>query len=231
MTPISVREACPGGIYLNDGWIVDDRDGDAARVLEMRELPALPGTHNAQNVATAYGAVTAIIGDTNGHRHAEIVAAITAFPGLVHRQELLGTIGAISFVNDSKATNAEATAHALAAYENIYWIAGGIAKDGGIASLAPMFGRVKHAFLIGEAAEDFADMLHDRVPAARSGDLATATRQAAEMAAGDEPAVVLLSPACASFDQFASFEARGEAFRATVAAMPGFVPHPAEGTA
>lgn len=225
MIPISTRGVCAGGIYLNDGWIIDDRDGNAEPVIEMGTLRALPGDHNAQNVATAYAAVTAILdGDTTAHR-SRIVEAIARFPGLAHRQELLGAIGPLRYVNDSKATNAEATAHALSAYENIYWIAGGIAKDGGIAGLAPLFDRVRHAFLIGEAAEEFDATLKGRVSTTRADDLAAATRQATEMGAGDENAVVLLSPACASFDQFPSFEARGDAFREIVAALPGFTPH------
>ncbi|MBT3400913.1 MAG: UDP-N-acetylmuramoyl-L-alanine--D-glutamate ligase [Rhodospirillaceae bacterium] len=231
MTPISTRGVCAGGIYLDAGWIIDDRADNAEQIIEMRTLPALPGDHNAQNVATAYGAVTAILKSITTEIRAGIIASIARFPGLAHRQELLGTKGPVRFVNDSKATNAEAAAHALAAYENIYWIAGGIAKDGGIAALGPFFDRIRHAFLIGDAAEDFEATLKDRVSTTRSGDLATATQQATDMAAGDDNAVVLLSPACASFDQFPSFEARGDAFRTAVAAIPGFVTHATGGAA
>ena len=226
MTPISTRGTCPGGIYLDDGWIIDDRDGNAEPIISMRTLPALPGDHNAQNVATAYAAVTAILETVSPDDQAGIIAAIARFPGLAHRQELLGTKGSLRFINDSKATNAEAVAHALAAYDNIYWIAGGIAKEGGISSLYPLFDRVRHAFLIGEAAADFEATLKGRIATTRSGDLVTATQQAADLATADgDDAVVLLSPACASFDQFSSFEARGEAFREAVMAIPGFVPH------
>ncbi|MEP4380315.1 MAG: UDP-N-acetylmuramoyl-L-alanine--D-glutamate ligase [Alphaproteobacteria bacterium] len=224
MTPISTRGICAGGIYLEDGWIIDDRGGNTEPVIDMRSLDALPGDHNAQNVATAYGAVTAILEAMTPALRAGIVAAIARFPGLAHRQELLGAIGPVRFVNDSKATNAEAAAHALSAYENIYWITGGMAKEGGIASLAPLLGRVRHAFLIGESAEDFDATLEGRVSTTLSGDLATATQQASDMAAKNGNAVVLLSPACASFDQFSSFEARGDAFREAVAALPGFAP-------
>jgi UDP-N-acetylmuramoylalanine--D-glutamate ligase len=231
MIPISTRGACVGGVYLDEGWIVDDRVRNAEPIINMGTLPALPGDHNAQNVATAYSAVTAILETVTAQTRGGIAAAIASFPGLAHRQELLGTKGAIRFVNDSKATNAEAAAHALSAYENIYWIAGGIAKDGGIAALGPFFDRIRHAFLIGDAAEDFETTLEGRVPTTLSSDLAEATQQAADMAAGDDDAVVLLSPACASFDQFPSFEARGEAFRAAVAAVPDFVPHATGGAA
>lgn len=231
MTSISTHGT--GGVYLNEGWIIDDRDGMAEPVIEMNTLAALPGDHNAQNVATAYAAVTAILSDRTGETRDAITAAIESFPGLAHRQELLGTLGSVRFVNDSKATNAEAAAHALSAYENIYWITGGIAKDGGIDALNPLFDHVRHAFLIGDAADEFADKLEGRVPATLSGDLATALSQANEMAGdvADGDAVVLLSPACASFDQFPSFEARGDAFRKAVAAIPGFLPHASGGAA
>lgn len=233
MTPISTRGTCAGGVYLNDGWIIDDRDGMAEPVIEMHMLTALPGDHNAQNVATAYAAVTAILNDRTGETRDAITAAIESFPGLAHRQELLGTRGGVRFVNDSKATNAEAAAHALSAYDNIYWIAGGIAKDGGIGTLEPLFDHVRHAFLIGEAADDFAATLKDRVPVTLSGDLATALHQANTIAdeTANGGAVVLLSPACASFDQFPSFEARGDAFREAVTAIPGFAPHTTGGAA
>lgn len=231
MTPISTRGVCAGGVYLEKGWIVDDRARNAEPIISMGTLPALPGDHNAQNVATAYSAVTAILETVTAQARSDIAAAIASFPGLAHRQELLGATGPVRFVNDSKATNAEAAAHALSAYENIYWIAGGIAKDGGITALGPFFDRIRHAFLIGDAAEDFEATLEGRVPTTLSSDLAAATQQAADMAAGDNDAVVLLSPACASFDQFPSFEARGEAFRAAVAAVPDFVPHATGGAA
>jgi len=231
VTPISTRAVCAGGVYLKNGWIVDDRAGSAEPIIDMGAFPALPGDHNAQNVATAFAAVTAILDDISSQARTEIVAAIASFPGLAHRQELLGAAGAVRYVNDSKATNAEAAAHALSAYENIYWIAGGIAKEGGITALEPHFNHVRHAFLIGDAAEDFEETLNGNVPATISGDLVTATQQASDMAAGNDAAVVLLSPACASFDQFSSFEARGDAFRTAVAAIPGFVPHATGGAA
>ena len=159
-----------------------------------------------------------------------IIAAIRSFPGLAHRQELVGYRKSVRFVNDSKATNAEAAAHALAAYDNIIWIAGGIAKEGGIKSLRDQFGRIQHAFLIGEAADEFAETLDGQVPFDVSGDLATAVSEAAKLA-GDGPATVLLAPACASFDQFPSFEARGDAFKTAVAALDGFTPQNAGGSA
>ncbi len=221
---ISTREACPGGVFVADGWLVDDRAGKAERVLELATLETLPGLHNAQNVAAAYAACSAIAGTAADA--SRITAAIRSFPGLAHRQELIGYRGQVRFVNDSKATNAEAAAHALAAYDDIYWIAGGIAKEGGITTLAPLFGRVRHAFLIGAAADEFAHTIGDSIPMTSSGDLKTAIADAVGQIENDgmDAATVLLSPACASFDQFRSFEARGDAFRDIVRELDGFMP-------
>lgn len=230
VVPLSVHEACAGGVYTADGWVIDDRDNNASRVLELARLDTLPGLHNAQNIIAAYASCAIVTNATAQKDRDAIVAAIRSFPGLVHRQELVGFCNDVRFVNDSKATNAEATAHALAAYDNIFWIAGGIAKEGGIASLAPLFDRIDHAFLIGDAAEDFAETLAGKVPADISGDLDTAVADAARHA-GNGPATVLLSPACASFDQFPSFEARGDAFKAAVQALDGFSATQTGGTA
>ena len=143
------------------------------------------------------------------------------FPGLKHRQELVATVGKVAFVNDSKATNADAAEKALLCYQNIYWIAGGRAKEGGIAALAPLFNRIRHAFLIGEAADDFADTLEGHVPIALYEDMGSAIEEAGDMALKDKlpGATVLLSPACASFDMFKNFEERGDRFRAEVLAL------------
>ncbi|MDB5407485.1 MAG: UDP-N-acetylmuramoyl-L-alanine--D-glutamate ligase [Rhodospirillales bacterium] len=218
VVPISAERRVPGGIYVADGILTDDTKGTAAPVIEMAGLARLPGIHNWQNAAAAYAAV----------RHLGIAAgvaaeAIRSFPGLAHRQELIATIDGVRYVNDSKATNADAAAKALACYETVYWIAGGLAKEGGIASLAPYFGRIRHAFLIGDSATAFADTLGGAVHHRRSGELAAAVSAAREtaLAEGAKDAVVLLSPACASFDQFSDFEARGDAFRSLVEALPG----------
>ncbi len=142
------------------------------------------------------------------------------FPGLAHRMENVGQIGRVRFINDSKATNADAARQALSSYPKVYWIAGGQPKAGGIDSLADLFPRVARAYLIGEAAAEFGHTLEGRAPALQCGDIETATARAfADAAASGEDAVVLLSPACASFDQFADFEERGEAFRAAVLAL------------
>jgi UDP-N-acetylmuramoylalanine--D-glutamate ligase len=148
-----------------------------------------------------------------------ILAAMETFPGLSHRMEVLGRRDHVLFVNDSKATNADSAARALATFDPIYWIAGGLPKEGGIERLRDYFPKIAKAYLIGTAADAFSAVLAREVPHVIAGDLGTAVRLAAADAAEDdrpEPAVVL-SPACASFDQFADFEARGEAFRSLVA--------------
>ena len=135
----------------------------------------------------------------------------------------VGRRGSVTFVNDSKATNAEAAAPALSSFERIYWIAGGLPKEGGIASLSPFFPKISKAYLIGEAAPAFAATLGEAVPYEISGTLDRAVAHAAGDAAtdGEGPVAVLLSPACASFDQYKNFEVRGDAFVGHVAALDG----------
>jgi UDP-N-acetylmuramoylalanine--D-glutamate ligase len=182
-------------------------------VASFAGLPTLRGRHNWQNAAVAWGAARAL--GVNGET---ILGAMASFPGLAHRMEMIGRHGRVLFVNDSKATNAAAAARALASFEAIYWIAGGLPKEGGIESLAQFFPAIAKAYLIGTAAEEFSATLARRVPHVIAGDLETAVRMAAADAAIDNrpEAAVLFSPACASFDQFADFEARGEAFRHVV---------------
>jgi UDP-N-acetylmuramoylalanine--D-glutamate ligase len=217
VTRISVISRVVGGVFVADGQLIDDTRRSAETVMDLREVPLLPGRHNWQNAAAAYAAARAL-----GLARADIVAGIASFPGLAHRQETVATLAGVRFINDSKATNADAAATALACYDHVYWIAGGVPKTGGIASLKPYFPRIRRAFLIGDAAEDFAATLGNDVPHEidRTLDRAVAAAFAAAQADGHEP-VVLLSPACASFDQFGDFEARGEAFRALVKALPG----------
>jgi UDP-N-acetylmuramoylalanine--D-glutamate ligase len=180
----------------------------------------LPGAHNWQNAALAYGAVRPFVSDSK-----KIANAIASFPGLAHRMEDVGHIGKTVFINDSKATNADATARALAVYPDIFWIAGGKPKEGGIAPLAAFFPRVRKAYLIGEAANQFARTLDGKAQYEMSGtiDAAVASAAADAAASAAEAPVVLLSPACASYDQFKDFEQRGDAFRALVAKLPRHV--------
>ncbi|WP_374441571.1 UDP-N-acetylmuramoyl-L-alanine--D-glutamate ligase [Stella sp.] len=211
---ISGADAAGADVRVADG-VLTDAEGP---VLDLARAATLPGSHNAQNAAAAFAAARAL-----GLDRAAVARAIPHYPGLPHRQELVAVIDGVPYVNDSKATNADAAARALACYDAVYWIAGGVPKAGGIAALAPLFGRIAHAFLIGEAAPDFARTLAGRVPHTVAGDLAQALRLAQERAASERRmgAVVLLSPACASFDQFRDFEDRGNRFRSLVSALPG----------
>ncbi len=223
VVPISVTREAPGGVYAEGSWLIDATGERPERVLDLAAAERLPGSHNAQNAAAAYAATRAL-----GVERDTAAAAIRSFPGLAHRQELVGTIGGVRYINDSKATNADATEKALACYEAIYWILGGLPKAGGIASLTPYFGRVRHAYLIGAATEEFAATLGDAVKFKRCGEMAAALAAAHEEAQRDSMrgdgapgAVVLLSPACASYDQFPNFEVRGDRFRQLVAGLPG----------
>jgi UDP-N-acetylmuramoylalanine--D-glutamate ligase len=214
---ISGERKAEGGVYVADGMLIDDREDQRTPVMDLTRVATLPGRHNHQNAAAAYAATRAL-----GLEPAAIAAGIASFPGLAHRQERVAEIDGIVFVNDSKATNADAAARALGCYRAIYWIAGGVAKEGGIAALAGCFARIRHAYLIGEAAAAFAQTLGDRVPHTIVGDLASAVTAAFAdaRAARQHGAVVLLSPACASFDQYPNFEVRGDHFRRLVDALP-----------
>ena len=209
---ISTERAVPGGIYVLDGKLIDDSAGAAQLIADLATMPALPGAHNWQNAAAAYAAARAC-----GLAVTDIVAGLASFAGLAHRQERVATMGKVRFINDSKATNADAAAKALSCYDAIHWIAGGVPKAGGIASLKPWFPRIRHAYLIGTAAREFQETLGE-VPSSLCGDLDTAVHAAAAAARDDQAAapVVLLSPACASFDQYRNFELRGDAFREIV---------------
>jgi UDP-N-acetylmuramoylalanine--D-glutamate ligase len=209
VTPVSVGKVLGRGIFVLDGKLYDATGATSREVRDLKTLTRMPGAHNWQNAAIAYAAVRPLVKDPG-----EIAAVMTSFPGLAHRIELVGQIGELRFVNDSKATNADATARALACYDNIYWIAGGKAKEGGIESLREFFPRIKKTYLIGAAQDAFAATLGNDVPYVKSGTLEAAMRQAAKDAAKDKDApVVLLSPACASFDQFKDFEHRGAEFK------------------
>jgi UDP-N-acetylmuramoylalanine--D-glutamate ligase len=213
--PISARRAMGRGVYALQGMLYDATDGRVTEVADLTRARSLPGRHNWQNASAAYAAVRAL-----GLSIQDAVDGLMSFPGLAHRMETVGAIGKVRFVNDSKATNADAARQAMSSYPKFYWIAGGRPKTGGIDDLTDLFGSVTKAYLIGEAAEDFARVIGDAAPSVISGDLATATAQAfADARRSGEDAIVLLSPACASFDQFEDFEARGEAFRAAVHAL------------
>ena len=172
--------------------------------------PALPGSHNAQNAAAATAVAQFL-----GVDEAVCAAALLSFTGLPHRQKLITTREGVAFVDDSKATNADASARALSCYEHLIWIAGGVAKAGGIEPLAPLFGRIRHAFLIGQDAQALSRTLDTHgVAYTLCETLERAVPEAYATALATRTPVVLLSPACASFDQFSGFEARGQRFAA-----------------
>jgi UDP-N-acetylmuramoylalanine--D-glutamate ligase len=213
--PISARKSIGKGIYALQGRLYDATDGRVKEVADLTAARSLPGRHNWQNAAAAYAAARAL-----GVSIADAVEGLMSFPGLAHRMETIGAIGNVRFVNDSKATNIAAARQAMSSYPRFYWIAGGRPKSGGIEALADLFPAVARAYLVGEAEDDFARTLEGRAPYARAGTLEAAVR-AAFADARKEPgaAIVLFSPACASFDQYSDFEARGEAFRAAVQAL------------
>lgn len=215
--PISAGRVLGHGVSVL-GSTLSDRTGKRSKTIcDLSQAKALTGRHNAQNAAAAYAAVASF-----GYEPSAIGEALLTFPGLAHRMEFVGKAGRVQFVNDSKATNAEAARQSLGSYNNIYWIAGGQAKDGGIKPLMDMKDRVTKAYLIGEAARDFAKTLKDEgVSCKLSGELRMAIlcamRDALESGTSDP--VILLAPACASWDQFSSFEHRGDVFRKEAGAL------------
>src|SRR5579863_7395349 len=218
---ISVRNPLPDGIYVDHEVIWRAAGGARSEVARIGGIGSLRGLHNAQNAACASGAALAlgVPGDV-------LQKGLRSFPGLAHRMEQVGRRNNVLFVNDSKGTNADAAAHALSSFADIFWIAGGKPKAGGITGLAEYFPRVRKAYLIGEAAPEFAATLGSHAPHEISQTLDVAVASAARDAgaAGLREAVVLLSPACASFDQYRNFEIRGAKFRDLVQALPGVKP-------
>ncbi len=215
LIPVSTSKSLSRGVCVLDGVLYDSRSGNTDRIGDFKELKTLAGLHNWQNAAAAYA-----VGRSLGFAPDRIMHSFRSFPGLAHRMEIVAESDGVLFVNDSKATNAEAAGKALGAYDDIFWIAGGVPKEGGIESLSPLFSNIEKAYLIGEAADAFGDQLNDHVAHVFAGALdaavAAAVRDAVSAARSGKPAVVLLSPACASFDQFKNFEVRGDAFREMV---------------
>jgi UDP-N-acetylmuramoylalanine--D-glutamate ligase len=210
VTPISAEGSLGRGVYALGTklfYSLGDKSGEAG---DIAHIAPLRGRHNAQNAAAALAAAIA-----EGIAPNVAVRAMDRFAGLPHRMEIVAKKGAVLFVNDSKATNADAASRALSSYDDIYWIAGGKAKEGGVASLRSLMTRVRGVYLIGEAAREFEGQLAGTAPCIQCGDLPTAVSRAARDAAqsGLKAPVVLLSPACASYDQFRNFEERGEVFR------------------
>ncbi|MFC6490512.1 UDP-N-acetylmuramoyl-L-alanine--D-glutamate ligase [Nitratireductor sp. GCM10026969] len=218
---ISVAHALEDGFFADGAALMRSSSGRAEELLSLQGIGALRGRHNAQNALAAAAACLSC-----GLTVAEVEAGFRSFPGLAHRMEQVARRGHVLFVNDSKATNADAAAPALSSFPRIYWIAGGLPKQGGIESLKPFFPRIAKAYLVGEAAPAFAAALKGETDYEISGTIDAAVEHAARDAASDpaDEAVVLLSPACASFDQFRNFEVRGEAFRAAVLSLADIAP-------
>ncbi|WOC16995.1 UDP-N-acetylmuramoyl-L-alanine--D-glutamate ligase [Pseudochrobactrum sp. MP213Fo] len=217
----SKDQVLANGFYAQGANVFQAEQGQATLLLSLDGIGSLRGAHNAQNALAAIAACLTV-----GLSLAEITAGLRSFPGLAHRMEQVGHAGKTLFINDSKATNAEATAPALSSFDKVYWIVGGLPKSGGIESLHAFFPRITKAYLIGEAAAQFAATLGSDVPFEISHTLDAAVEHAAHDAGqdkGEEP-VVLLSPACASFDQYPNFEKRGSAFRDKVMTLAGFKP-------
>ena len=217
---VSVKRPLADGIYFDHDTIVQSAGGARTDVATIGGIGSLRGLHNAQNAACASACALAL-----GVGQDALQAGLRSFPGLAHRMEQIGRKDGVLFINDSKGTNADAAARALSSFGDIFWIVGGKPKTGGIESLREFFPRIRKAYLIGEAADDFAKTLGD-VPHEISKTLEmavpAATRDA--VASGLSAPVVLLSPACASFDQFPNFEKRGDRFRDLVLALGSVEP-------
>ena len=209
--PISIEGPLGSGVFVENGTLMDALSGAAEAVLELATLDRLPGRHNGQNIAAAYAAARSL-----GVNRDDILAGLQSFPGLPHRLELVAEKDGVRFVNDSKATNADATQHALKAFDAIYWIAGGRAKTDGVAALTDLLAPVKRGYFFGECAARFAEELGGIIETRQFRTLEDALAQAAQDARRDGGGTVLLSPAAASFDQFRDFETRGDAFKAAV---------------
>jgi UDP-N-acetylmuramoylalanine--D-glutamate ligase len=218
---VSVKNPLPDGVYFEHETIVQADGGARSEIARIGGIGSLRGLHNAQNAACAAACALAL-----GVSKSVLQKGLRSFPGLAHRMEQVGRRGKVLFVNDSKGTNADAAAHALSSFADIFWIAGGKPKIGGIAGLAEFFPRIRKAYLIGEAAQEFDGTLGESVAHEISETLDVAVEHAARdaEASGLAEPVVLLSPACASFDQYRNFEIRGARFRELVQALPGVKP-------
>ena len=213
---ISAANPVETGVFVRDAELIEIENGHELASVSIAGIASLLGVHNWQNAAAAYAAARGC-----GLEPSDIERGLRTFPGLAHRMEQIGKRDGVLFINDSKATNTDAAAKALACFDEIYWIAGGEPKEGGLAGLEGFFPRIRRAYLIGEAADTFAEFLDGNLDCLDAKTMDAAVAAAARDAAneGAKNPVVLLSPACASFDQFPNFAARGEAFRAAVAAL------------
>jgi UDP-N-acetylmuramoylalanine--D-glutamate ligase len=213
------REAPGAGMVGAAGTkLVDRTNGEARVVLDLKDAPDLPGRHNAQNAAAAYAAARAL-----GLAPDVIAAAMKTYRSLPHRLERVATIDGVTYVNDSKATSPEATVWALTSYDKVIWIGGGLSKEVGYDALIPYLPKITHAFLVGKAAPEIAAFLdRHKIPHTTTDTIERAVPAAhAKAKEASSVKVVLLSPACASFDQYRSFEKRGDDFRVQVKKLGG----------
>jgi UDP-N-acetylmuramoylalanine--D-glutamate ligase len=215
LTPISIeQELLDDGFCSQNGTLIDYGE----EIMDLKQLPHLVGPHNWQNAVAAYAITQAC-----GVEVATILEGLHSFQGLAHRQEVVRKIANTIYINDSKATNSHAAAKVLSCYENIYWILGGRPKQDGLSATMQYFSKIKHAYLIGEAAEQFAKQLDGKIPYTMSHTLDKAVEAAHTdcFRANHDASAVILSPACASWDQFPNFEVRGDAFRKQVMQLKG----------
>ena len=218
---ISATGPLENGVFARGTVLVDALDGNACEVVDLAGMQSLEGRHNRQNAAAAYAVLRAL-----GVAPADAVQGFASFASLPHRMATVARAGAVRFVDDSKATNPEAAIPSLTSFADIYWIAGGKPKPGGFDALLPHLAAVRGAWLIGEAADAIAATLPDAIPATVARTLEHALPAAFVAARGSdaEAPVVLLAPACASFDQFTSYEARGDRFAALARDLAAEVP-------
>jgi UDP-N-acetylmuramoylalanine--D-glutamate ligase len=222
LIPISVERVLTDGLYARGSQLVWASEAGEQIAADLAGNGSLRGLHNAQNAAAVVAAGTRL-----GLTPRTLAEGLRGFPGLAHRMEQVARRGPVLFINDSKATNADAAEKALASFaDGVFWIVGGVQKEGGLTPLAPYFERVEKAYLIGASSDAFALTLEGRVPYRRCVTLENAVAAAAADAAGSRAAepVVLLSPACASFDHYRNFEVRGTHFRDLVMALSGIAP-------
>lgn len=214
VVPISAEYGLGRGVSVLGGWLTESGQALVEEPHDIRGAATLPGKHNQQNAAAAFAACRAIGLDAD-----EIIEGINTFNGLPHRLQTVGEVSGVRFVNDSKATNAQAAEQALTAYPGAFWIAGGRPKEEGIDALGDLLPSVRKAYLIGEATDGFAAAIGERTDFAKCRTLDVAIKSAFEdaVASGLEAPVILFSPACASFDQFKDYEDRGRAFQAMAA--------------
>jgi UDP-N-acetylmuramoylalanine--D-glutamate ligase len=221
--PVSTQKILTQGVYVRDGILLEVRSEEPFQIADLNQFTYLRGVHNHENIACAY----AVIRHVYGYEPDKIIKAMMSFTGLPHRQFLVRTINGVSYINDSKATNADAASRALVCYRHIHWILGGQPKEGGLKGLEDYKDRIAHAYLIGQATPEFSVWLREyNIPFTECGTLDVATKLAHDnvqrernIARFDGAGVVLLSPACASWDQFQSFEHRGQVFTDLVTSL------------